>query len=249
MARGLKRDKCLLICGLTKNQYYYRPKGNKPGRKKSQTTLQLVGEEIIRRPNTFVKEEIRAVFEDPKVDYGYRRMTAELQLKGFFINHKKVYRLMKEERLLQLKRRKVVKNYVKYRIVSPETALRVMEMDIKQVWLEGQRRYAYVLTIIDVFNRVALYWTVGYQMRQEQVQRAWETIIEGYFEPLDIRAWTLNIEVRSDNGPQFCAKKTTGFLERKLPDTDLYAPLYPTGERSYRVFSCNTEQGPAGKIL
>ncbi|MDF1868425.1 MAG: transposase family protein, partial [Saprospiraceae bacterium] len=75
-------------------------------------------------------------------------------------------------------------------------------MDIKQIWREGEGRYAYILTVIDVFTRVVLYCTVGYQMRQEQIQNAWEKIIKGYFEPLDLRAWEVDFEVRSDNGPQ-----------------------------------------------
>lgn len=213
MAQGLKRDKCLQICGLSKNQFYHQSKEGKRGRKKSEHTLQLTDGHIVERTNTFVKEQIRAAYKNPKVDYGYHRMTGFLQLSGFFINHKKVYRLMKEARLLQPKPERASRDYVKYRVLCPESALRLMEMDIKQIWIEGERRYAYALTIIDVFTRVVLYWTVGYQMRQKQVQNAWEKIIEGYFEPLGLRAWEIDIEVRSDNGPQFCAKRLQGFLK------------------------------------
>ncbi len=213
MAQGLNRDKCLEICEMSKNQFYYQSKGGKRGRKKSKFTLQLTDGQTVGRTNTYVKEQIRLAFENPKVDYGYHRMTGYLQLSGFFINHKKVYRLMKEARLLQPKAERETRNYVKYRVLCPESALRLMEMDIKQIWIEGERRYAYILTIIDVFTRVVLYWTVGYQMRQQQVQNAWGKIIEGYFEPLDIRAWEVDIEVRSDNGPQFCAKKLQDFLK------------------------------------
>ena len=213
MARGLNRDKCLQICGLSKNQFYYRLKGGKRGRKKSKITLQLIEGQLVEQTNSYVKAQIRVAYKNPKVDYGYHRMTGYLQLSGFFINHKKVYRLMKEARLLQPKRERAPKNYVKYRVLCPEPPLRLMEMDIKQVWIEGGRRYAYVLTIIDVFARVVLYWAVGYRMRQQQVQNAWEKIIGGYFEPLGLRAWEVDIEVRSDNGPQFCAKKLQDFLK------------------------------------
>ena len=120
---------------------------------------------------------------------------------------------MKAAKLLQVKSDKSSKKYVKYRIVCPDGPLRLMEMDIKQVWLEGERRYAYILTILDVFTRVVLYWTVGYQMRQKQVQHAWEQVIDHYLQPLGLLAWELNIEIRSDNGPQFCAKKLRAFFK------------------------------------
>jgi transposase InsO family protein len=213
MARGMKRDTALKICRIGKRQFYYKSSGKKRGRKKSKYTLQLFDNQTVKRTNKFVKEYIRSVFDDKRVDYGYQRMTGELQLAGFYINHKKVYRLMKEEQLLQVKRPKVAKNYVRYRILSPEGALRLLEMDIKQVWIHGKNRYAYILTIIDVFTRVVLYWTVGYQMRQEQVQKAWEQIIYCYLQPLNLLGWEINIEVRSDNGPQFSATKLRDFLK------------------------------------
>jgi len=213
MARGMKRDKALKICRVGRHQFYYKPTGKKRGRKKSKYTLQLFDSQIINRTNKFVKDYIRSVFDDERVDYGYQRMTGELQLAGFYINHKKVYRLMKEEKLLQVKSAKVAKNYVKYRILCPETPLRLLETDIKQVWVNGKNRYAYILTIIDVFTRVVLYWTIGYQMRQEQVQKGWEQVIYGYLQPLNLLGWELNIEVRSDNGPQFSATKLRDFLK------------------------------------
>jgi transposase InsO family protein len=40
--------------------------------------------------------------------YGYRRITAELQRRGFDVNHKRVLRLMREDNLLCLRRRSFV---------------------------------------------------------------------------------------------------------------------------------------------
>ena len=177
MAKGLKRDKALAVCGLTKNEFYYKAKGGKVGRRKSKTTLQLIEEQKVERTNSFVKEHIRLIFEDPKLDYGYRKMTGELQLAGFYINHKKVYRLMKEDQLLQRPKEKAAKEYVKYRVLAPQGPLRLIEMDIKQVWVSGSRKYAYILTILDVFNRVALYWRVGHQMRQQEITSTCKTVI------------------------------------------------------------------------
>jgi len=212
MAQGLKRDKALAICRISKNQFYYRPKAGKPGRKPSWHTLQMVDGKVVRRSNKYVKDCMKSQFDNPLIDYGYHRMTGALQLAGFYINHKKVYRLMKEGRLLSLRQPKTPKQYVKYRILCPEGPLRLMEVDIKQVWLEGRRRYVYVLTILDVFTRSVLYWRAGYSIKQEQVQRAWQQVMEEHLEPAGALAWELHIEIRNDNGPQFSAKKLRQFL-------------------------------------
>ena len=232
MAQGLKRDKVLAVCGITKNQFYHKPNGGKPGQKPSKFTLQKVNGEVVKRSNQFVKDHIKVLFENPLTDYGYHRTTGALQLDGFYINHKKVYRLMKEARLLHAPVRKVSKEYVKYRIVCPEGPLRLMEMDIKQVWLEGLRRYAYVLTILDVFTRVVLYWEVGFSMKQEQVQSAWQQIIERHLEPASVLAWELHIEIRSDNGPQFSAEKLRKFLSENY-FAQTFTPPYTPQENGH----------------
>ncbi|NCP85513.1 MAG: transposase [Bacteroidetes bacterium] len=214
MAQGLTRNKALSICKISKNQFYYKETGGKRGRKRSKTSMQLVNGVEIEKSNHLVVEFIKSIFENPKIDYGYRKITSELQLSGFVINHKKVYRLMKAARLLRQKKEREPKNYVQYRIVCPVSPLRLIEMDIKQVWLVTERRYAYILTVIDVFTRFVLNWTCGYHMKQEKVQEVWMQIIEDYLQPWGDLAWDVDIEVRSDNGPQFCAKKLQDFLKK-----------------------------------
>lgn len=213
MAQGLKRDKALGITGVSKNQFYHSPQGGKRGRKASRHTLQKYNGEVVKRSNSYVKDYMKGLFENPLTDYGYHRMTGELQLAGFYINHKKVYRLMRQARLLRRPEEKSAKQYVQYRILCPEAPLRLMEMDIKQVWVEGLMRYAYVLTILDVFTRAVLHRRESFSMAQQQVQAAWEQVMEEHLEPAGALAWELHIEIRSDNGPQFCANKLRQFLQ------------------------------------
>ena len=145
MNLGLTRDVCLQICELSKNQFYYNISGKKRGRKKTRHTIQLVGTEEVKRLNCCVIEDIKSILKEPHADYGYRKMTSDLQLFGWFINHKKVYRLMKSKHLLRPKPERSAKNYVKYRVISPVAPLRLLEQDIKQVWVAGQGRYVYIL--------------------------------------------------------------------------------------------------------
>lgn len=209
----MKRDRALAICGVSKNQYYHKARGGRRGRKRSEATARKLGGTVLSVSDKDVTAHIKSKYEDPLVDYGYHKMTAELQLDGFQINHKKVYRLMRAGQLLRPKHAGEPKQWVKYRLFTPEGPFRVFEMDIKQVWVKAERRYVYVLTILDVFTRIVLVQADGYSMTQEQVQEAWKTVIETYLEPLGIQARDMHIEVRSDNGPQFCAKKLNGFFE------------------------------------
>lgn len=213
MGLGLKRDVCLRICGLSKHQFYHQQTGKKRGRKKTRHTHKWTAGEKAEYPNIKVIEDIKSVLEDPNADYGYRKMTNELQLLGWFINHKKVYRLMKSHRLLRPKVEQKEKNYVKYRVLAPSAPLRLLEQDIKQVWVEGQGRNAYILTIIDVFTRFVLYRSEGFQMKQADVKKAWEDVIVNWFQPLKILTWEVEVEVRNDNGPQFRAIKLQQFLK------------------------------------
>lgn len=214
MAQGLNRDKVLAICGISKNQFYHVPRGGSSrGRRPSVATPRVDVEGNIRDySNRAVIAHIRSKYNDPLVDYGYHKMTAELQLDGYRINHKKVYRLMKSAQLLRAGQERAPKQWVKYRVFVPEGPFRVFEMDIKQVWLKNERRYLYILTVLDVFTRVVLVQVDGYSMTQAQVQHAWQQVIEQYLEPLAIHASDIHIEIRSDNGPQFCAKKLQDFF-------------------------------------
>ncbi len=141
-------------------------------------------------------------------------MTFQLHQIGYYINHKKVYRLMKEEDLLKDKHKKVSKTYAKYRVVCPETPLSLIEMDIKQVWITENRSHAYILTIIDTFTRFVLHRTVGFSMKAVQIKKAWEYVIENYLQPADLLNSKINIEVRNDNGPQFIAKTVRDFFQK-----------------------------------
>lgn len=210
MGQGMKRDSALTISQLSKHQFYHRPKSaNKTGRPASRQTKR--GDTLV--DNAEVIALIKEIQSDEDTNYGYRKMYYQLLLLGFIINHKKVYRLMKEAALLKEKIKPGSdKKYVRYRTVTPERPLHMLEMDIKMVWLVEHRRHAYILNIIDTFTRVILYWSVGYQMKQEQVKQAWQTIIADYLQPYDLLKEDLHVELRNDNGPQFSAQSVKSFL-------------------------------------
>ena len=217
--RGLRVPEALDVFQLTRHQYYHRPKVGadgspcRPGRKATTHTIHHRAEGRVElHPNEKVVRTMKDIQMDDDLRCGYKRMKGQLELEGYQINAKKVYRLMRRHELLLYKALKNERPYVKQRCARPLIPLTLLEMDIKQVWVEEHRRYAFILTILDTFTRAVLFWDLAYSIRWEDVRRAWEEVIENHLQPANVLAKDLVIEVRSDNGPQFLAKKLQGFF-------------------------------------
>ena len=85
--------------------------------------------------------------------YGYHNMTGELKEKGWIINHKKVYRLMKEHKLLygaRIRPAPFHRDFIRFRSLKPDRPLQYLSMDIKYVHVQGSGRNALLLTVMDI---------------------------------------------------------------------------------------------------
>ena len=168
-------------------------------------TIKIVSTEVL------VKEMV-AIKSKPETDYGYRAMTAALQLKGYVINKKKTYRLMDSYQLLHGQIKRPEKEYVKQRRIVAAMPLEVIEMDIKFQWVNLHQRYAFILTILDCFTRKSLYWHAAYSIKKEQVVAAWESVIVNYLQPYGMLERQIDIEIRNDNDSRFAAKEVQQYL-------------------------------------
>lgn len=219
MAKGLSRDQCLSIVGLTKNQFYYRPTGKKPGRRPTETTIWRDPKTLLRYEldNREVVSKIIEIKLDPDQTNWYRMIASTIAIMGYYINHKKVYRLMQTYVLLEVAKRRTGRKFVQYRTIIPKGPLRVLEMDIKQVYVHGTQRKAYIFTVIDTYTRYVLHWDVGYHMTSHQVKHVWEYIVATYIQPMGVNIGELLIEARSDNGKQFnCALMADFFASNHI---------------------------------
>ena len=211
--QGLPLRLALPITGISKHQYYYRSKPGTRGNKPSETTPYIKDGQSVSVPNSQVVRCIENIHRDPDLRYGYHAMTKDLQHRGYKINHKKTYRLMKENHLLQEKKKTPSKTYVQYRKVHPTRPLEVLEMDIKLVWVEHDRRHAFVLNIIDTFTRKWLYQATSFSIKQQQVKQAWQYLIVNYLQPTDALRKGLHIEIRNDNDKRFSAYMVQEFFK------------------------------------
>jgi len=229
IALGLKRDKALAFAGMTRHQYYYnrKKKRKKPGPKASTSTPCVEDGNVEIHSNEKVVDRMKKNHADPDLQYGYKRMTTNLQIAGYQINHKKVYRLMKEEALLQEKNKISGKKYVKYRVLTPEMPLKALEMDIKFIWIESQGCHGFILTILDVFTRMALEWHVGMSITQHTVKQVWTSVITNHLQKHDMLNSGVNIEIRNDNDPRFSAKSVQAFFAENYLNQVFTHPYTP----------------------
>lgn len=229
MAAGMNRKECLAIVGLTKHQYYYSQRGTKPGRQPTCTTTwrdPATGDEY-EVDNLEVVDKIVTIKLDPDHSNWYRMIAVNLAIMGYYINHKKVYRLMQAYVLLEAPKKTKGRNFVQYRRVIPEGPLRILEMDIKYVWIHGANRHAKVLTIIDTFTRYALHWTIGYSMKSIQVKEAFEYVIAEYFQGADLLNLQVEIVLRNDNDKVFEAKLMQDFFKANHVTQEFTHPYTP----------------------
>ncbi|WGH77130.1 IS3 family transposase [Tenacibaculum tangerinum] len=194
------------IVGIVESSYYRVPsggkKGNKPSRQTFHNTKGFVSQDVLV---TSIKEILQHEF----IDCGYRLMTSYLNRDGYTINHKKLYRIMKEEGLLKLcnriDRSGSGRKFVKFRKVQTNRPLECLEMDIKMVWIPSEGKNAYLLSVIDVHTRRILKDYFSFTIKQNNVIALLSELFEDYEYPN-------NVVIRSDNGSQFIAKKVREYL-------------------------------------
>jgi transposase InsO family protein len=101
--------------------------------------------------------------------YGWRRMTAELQRRGWAVNHKRVYRLMREDNLLCLRKRKFILTTDSDHdlTIYPNLAANLKLTGIDQLWVADITyirlllEFVYLAVILDAFSRRGVGWALG----------------------------------------------------------------------------------------
>jgi transposase InsO family protein len=118
--------------------------------------------------------------------YGYRRVSAELRRRGFAVNHKRVARMMREDNLLAIGRRKYVlttdsrhclKVYVNLAARMRLTAINQLWIaDITYIRLEGE--FVYVAVVLDRYSRRVVGWALDRSLAARLAVTALQRAIE-----------------------------------------------------------------------
>ena len=140
--------------------------------------------------------------------YGYRRITALLNERGWQVNHKRVERIWRQEGLKvpkkQPKRGRLWLNDGSCIRLRPEHKDHVWSYDFVTARTADGRAFR-MLTIIDEYTRECLAILVERRLTSEDV-------IDQLFNLFILRG--IPEHIRSDNGPEFTAKAVRKWLER-----------------------------------
>lgn len=193
---------------LPRSSYYYHPLTGKRGRKPSTHTWLTDGSII---SNESVVIAIRfVVAEEFMISTGYIKIRKDLVSYGFIINKKKVYNLMKRYQLLSgtvIRAGGEMRKFVKWRVQKAVRPMEQLCMDIKYVYIQGEKRNALLLTVLDVYSRSIIGQILWWRIRKEHVIWLLHRTLQQHS--------TKGITLRNDNGSQFIAHAVRNYLKEK----------------------------------
>lgn len=183
--KGFSISEALKYLKISRSTYYYKPR---------KYTRRAKDEKIFKEI-----EELKR--EHPY--WGYRRICAMLKKKGNnIINHKKVYRIMKEKGLLiKVKHKKACRTIQKK--IKPNRAREVLGIDMTKI-LTRDGGWVYYVAVIDWYTREILGSEISLRCRVEEWLRALDRALnKGY--PEGVRE--KGVILVSDNGSQPTSRK------------------------------------------
>lgn len=193
----------LRICraiGVSTSGYYKYKQGKTSNRKNA---------------DKLINKEIKEIFEKSRQVYGSPRITQALRRKGIMIGKNKVARLMREQSLKSVVKRKfkattnsnhslpVAENQLKqnFTTISPN---KVWASDITYIWTrEG---WLYLVVVIDIFTRQIISWRVDTRLSKAFVHSAIEKSITE-------RKPKQGLIFHSDRGVQYASNEVRNLLE------------------------------------
>jgi putative transposase len=146
--------------------------------------------------------------------YGRPRMTAELHRRGWAVGPNRVYRIMREDNLLCLRRRKfvVTTNSNHSLPVYPNRASDMRLTDINQLWVADityirlEVEFVYLAVVLDAYSRRVIGWALERTLEDDLTIAALRMALRR-------RSPAPGLVHHSDRGVQYASHDYTGLLK------------------------------------
>lgn len=146
--------------------------------------------------------------------YGRPRITAALRRQGWRVNPKRVYRLLREDNLLCIRKRKfrVTTDSNHGRQVYPNLASQMVLTGINQLWVADityirlNTEFVYLAVVIDAFSRRVIGWALDRTVEDDLTLAALAMALE-------LRQPLAGLVHHSDRGSQYASGEYTDLLK------------------------------------
>jgi putative transposase len=163
-----------------------------------------------------VKDKIAAIYHLNKGRYGYRRITLVLRQDGLVINHKTIYRLMKQDKIKCMVRLKKYHSYkadtnefvpnLLQRNFKAEAPYQKLVTDVTEFSLCGKKLF--LSPVMDLYNSEI----IGYAIQDHPTLQLVTNMLESVFKKIPDY---VNIILHSDQGWQYHNPSYKQFLIKK----------------------------------
>jgi len=147
--------------------------------------------------------------------YGRPRITAELRRRGWCVNPKRVYRILREDNLLCLRKRKFVVTTDSGHGLSvyPNLAKELLPSGIDQLWVADltyvrlEVEFVYLAVVLDAFSRRVIGWALDRTLEDALTLSALRMALKQ-------RHPKPGLIHHSDRGVQYASRDYTGLLQQ-----------------------------------
>jgi putative transposase len=145
--------------------------------------------------------------------YGRPRITAELRRRGWTVNPKRVQRMMREDNLLCLRRRKFILTTDSRHgfPIYPNLAGKMTLTNVNQLWVADityirlESEFVYLAVVLDAFSRRVIGWALDRTLEAQLAVAALQMALLR-------RSVNANLVHHSDRGIQYAASEYTSLL-------------------------------------
>jgi len=192
--------------------------------------------------------------------YGRRRVTGELRRRGWTVNRKRVRRILREDNLLCLRRRKFVVTTDSHhdRPVYPNLAGTLVLTGIDQLWVADityirlETEFVYLAVVLDAYSRHVVGWELDRTLEDDLALAALRMALRS-------RTPAPGLMHHSDRGIQYASRDYTDLLKdnridismsrKKNPwdvglDVDVTSLAVANAQKSYRCRMRQLGSGP-----
>ena len=164
---------------------------------------------------TVVRAAIQEVSVEHHRHYGYRRITAELRHRGMVVNRKRVLRMMQQDNLLAIRKRRFVATTDSRHPfeVFLNLAKRMELTAVNQLWVADltyirlQQEFVYMAVVLDAFSRRVVGWSVNRSLRST-------VAVDALQQALEKRNPLPGLVHHSDRGVQYASQDYTELLRK-----------------------------------